>query len=152
MPQKRLLPRCLPQRKSHLFPWIQQQYWMWVWCLPKSFLLVRALFWVRTQVYNCLSYSSTWHTDFSNLTCPKWNLFSPQILFLNSVSDTTILPMTQTRKQGEALFLNLSCPIHQQAMSISSPTYISTLTTALNLCCHHPNLITGVSCLDRCNK
>lgn len=33
-------------------------------------------------------------------------------------------------------------------MLVLSSTYVSTLTSALNLCCNRPDLITGISCLN----
>lgn len=33
-------------------------------------------------------------------------------------------------------------------MLVLSSTYVLTLTSALNLCCNHPDLITGISCLN----
>lgn len=33
-------------------------------------------------------------------------------------------------------------------MLVLSSTYVSTLTSALNVCCNHPDLITGISCLN----
>lgn len=117
------------------------------WWLPKLFLQIRALLCVQTQVQLPvlqLHVSCTPQT----LHVQNGTQFFSLNLLLSWVNNTTILPMTQTRKQGEVLFLNLSCPIHQQEMSVPSLAYISTLTSSLNLCCNHPNLIPSITCLD----
>lgn len=149
-PQRRPHPRYMPRRESHPFAWLQQQYWIYAddsqsyffWSKHSSefrhkYVTVCLLILLVIQISQTLHVQNRAH-------------FFSQILILNSVNESTLLPMTQARKQGRACFC-LSCPKHQQEMWVPSPTYVSALATAPNLRCRHPNLITRISRLDRCN-
>lgn len=122
--QRRPHPRCMPWRESHQLPWIQQQYWINA-DDSQSYLFMSEHSSAFKHTYITLSYSSMCHADNSNLTCPKWNSIFPLNLFLNSVNDTIILPMTQTRKQEEIQFLNLMLNSPERNVSSTSNIYLN---------------------------